>query len=80
LTATIRQVAGPEVAVIDPAPAVARQANRVHGARGDPSGLQARVSGDIDEFEKLSLELAGIPFTGGVLPLEGMSSSTLGTR
>lgn len=69
LTAVINSVAGPDVAIIDPAPAVARQADRVHSRRSGRPGLQARVTGDIAEFISLSRSLSAIHFRDGVLPL-----------
>jgi glutamate racemase len=53
---TIRQIAGPGVTVIDPAPAVARQVERVLESRGwgqgtgSPSGLRILTTGDPDNL------------------------------
>lgn len=69
LTATIEKVARGAATIIDPAPAVARQARRVHAAVDANPGLEALVSGDLKEFEKLSHLLAGISFPGGISTL-----------
>lgn len=70
LTQVLQRVAGQDVTIIDPAPAVARQAARVHTGPRSLPGLEARVSGDIDEFIMLSHRLANITFSGAVLPWE----------
>ncbi len=80
LAASIQRIAGEDVTIIDPAHAVARQADRIHDQRSGSKGLQALVSGDMAEFQILSRDLAGITFSGGVLPLDGMSLSTAKTR
>jgi glutamate racemase len=70
LVDTIRAVAGPEVSVIDPAHAVARQARLVHPPSFEGNGsLRAMVSGDAAQFARLSKTVAGISFPDGVLPL-----------
>jgi glutamate racemase len=62
---TIRAIAGPEVTIIDPAPAVARQTKRVllqHALqrRGDEAGrLRAFTSGDPAAFARLIRLLLG---------------------
>lgn len=48
LSEVIATVAGPDVQVIDPAPAVARQAAREHGGDGSASGsLELHTTGDV---------------------------------
>lgn len=69
LTKTIEKVAKGIATIIDPAPAVARQARRIHESSGGQSALQALVSGDIPEFRKLSKALAGISFPDGISTL-----------
>ncbi|MDH3189517.1 MAG: glutamate racemase [Acidimicrobiia bacterium] len=71
LSAAIRAAAGGEVSIIDPAPAVALQARRIHVDSGAGPDLRARVSGSIEDFAALSRTIAGIEFSGGVLPLRG---------
>ena len=69
LVDAIRDAVGPEVTIIDPAHAVARQARLVH-PRGEGVGsLRAMVSGDAAQFARLSKTVAGISFPDGVLPL-----------
>jgi len=61
----IREIAGPNVRVIDPAPAVARQTKRLLEAGGIkcPAGRRGEVqfftSGDAEDFEKLLPRLLG---------------------
>lgn len=69
LVDSIREVVGPGVTIIDPAPAVARQARIVHPLEDGPGSLSAMVSGDAAQFAELSEEVAGIAFPDGVLPL-----------
>ncbi len=69
LTPTIRRIVGESVTVIDPAPAVAKQARLVHPQGSSTGGLNAMVSGDREEFRDLANRLSGIEFPGGVLPL-----------
>lgn len=66
---SIREVVGGDVTIIDPAPAVARQARLVHPPETGSGSLSARVSGDLRQFVELSGKVAGITFPGGVLPL-----------
>jgi glutamate racemase len=49
----IEKVAGPEVKVIDPAPAVARQTKRVAVDAGRGGRLVLAASGDLDSFTRL---------------------------
>lgn len=60
LKPTIVSVAGPEVEVIDPAPAVARQTARVAGDRVGSGLLTVAASGDLDECARLATTLAGM--------------------
>jgi glutamate racemase len=60
LTPVIETVAGPEVAVVDPAPAVARQVERVAGSQRESGRLLLATSGDPVRFEQLAYDLAGI--------------------
>lgn len=69
LVEAIRAVVGPEVTIIDPAHAVARQARLVHPRGGGEGSLRALVSGDEAQFAGLSKTVAGISFPDGVLPL-----------
>lgn len=63
----IQQVVGSEVQVIDPAPAVARQAARLLGDRGlrssqdDPGSLRCLTTGEPAAFARLATELLGEP-------------------
>ncbi len=63
----IERIIGPEATVIDPAPAVARQAGRVLNQKGllDPSGtsgdVQAFTSGDPQKLTLLASILLGYP-------------------
>lgn len=65
----INEVVGPGARIIDPAPAVAAQATRVHVYSPGAGSLTARVTGDVDEFVSLSESVAHLTFPGGVLPL-----------
>jgi glutamate racemase len=60
LTPTIEKIAGPQVAIVDPAPAVAKQVTRVASRREGSGRIQLATSGDPVRFQKLALELAGI--------------------
>jgi glutamate racemase len=69
LTPILREVVGPDVEIIDPSPAIARQTGRVIGeARSDP-GRTGHVtyytSGDPEAFFSLASRLAGEPVTRG---------------
>lgn len=61
----IRQIAGPEVAIIDPAPAVARQTARLleqHGLQSDrqePGDVQFYTTGDADRLQEQVEQLLG---------------------
>ena len=75
LRPTIERIVGPEVAVIDPAPAVARQTARVW-AQLDETEHRALVSGQVTyfvsgdpvTFQTLARHLTGIP--GAVVPVQ----------
>lgn len=69
LVEAIREAVGPEVTIIDPAHAVARQARLVHPEGEGMGSLRAMVSGDAAQFTRLSKTVAGISFPDGVLPL-----------
>lgn len=61
----IQEIVGPQVRVIDPAPAVARQVERLlaaHGlqsSRDNPGWMRFLTTGDPEEMEKLLPELVG---------------------
>jgi len=69
LTPVIREIAGPRVQIVDPAPAVARQVKRVAGETGGSGHLELCTSGDPIRFEWLARELAGIQAEQAVLAL-----------
>jgi glutamate racemase len=60
LAGAIRAVAGPGVAIIDPAPAVAMQVGRVAADTSGSGALAMAASGDVDLFVDLARRLAGI--------------------
>jgi glutamate racemase len=67
LTPVIEKVAGPGVAIVDPAAAVARQVRKV-AASGTGSGrLFLATSGDPDRFARQAHDLAGIETEQAVL-------------
>jgi glutamate racemase len=69
VTAEIQKIVGPEVVVIDPAPAVARQAERVLAERGlavntaGPGSIQVYTSGDPGRLSHLVQRFLGVPFS-----------------
>jgi len=68
----IRQIVGPSVNVIDPAPAVARQTVKVSkelGVLGEGSITELATTGDPAAFERVAAHLAGLSEPVGVLPL-----------
>ena len=67
LQEVVGAVAGPEVVVVDPAPAVAQQVARVHGARSGRGALRLATSGSPKLLERMARELAGIEATEPVL-------------
>jgi glutamate racemase len=71
LTETIRDVMGPDVTIIDPAPAVARQTGRMAAKRGDDMGGMTTAlfsTGDVGRLETAARRL-GIPGTAALLRL-----------
>jgi glutamate racemase len=67
LVPVIEEVAGPRVGIVDPAPAVARQVQRLaSGFEGD-GRLVLASSGDPEKFAELAERLAGIHATEPVL-------------
>lgn len=69
LAETIRRVAGPGVTVIDPAPAVARQAARVAAGLGIGDGdTRIRLTGDVEAGGRLVAELTELE-----LPVEAVT-------
>ncbi|HSJ82521.1 MAG TPA: glutamate racemase [Acidimicrobiia bacterium] len=60
LVPLIEEVAGPALAIIDPAPAVARQVERVAPSRGGEGKVLLATSGNTALFEKMAYALAGI--------------------
>jgi glutamate racemase len=67
LVPVLEQVVGPEVSIVDPGPAVARQVKRVAGhARGERR-MTLATSGDPERLEKSARGLAGIEATLPVL-------------
>jgi glutamate racemase len=67
LVPLIEDIAGPEVTVFDPAPAVARQVQRVAGDLGGDGRLVLATSGDPGRLDELAGRLAGIEATEPVL-------------
>ncbi len=64
---TISKVVGPNIRVLDPAPAVAAQTTRVAGEKGNGS-LDFIASGSIEEFENLVDSLTGLERMRRALP------------
>jgi glutamate racemase len=56
----IERVAGPELTIVDPAPAVARQVRRVAPANEGSGRLTLATSGDPERFHRVAHALAGI--------------------
>lgn len=56
---TIRSVVGPDVTIVDPAPAVARQTSRVHPAGGQ-GGLRLYTTGDPQSLGRRARGLIGV--------------------
>jgi glutamate racemase len=67
LVPVIEEVAGPGVTVVDPAPAVARQVQRVAGGLEGDGRLILATSGDPERLGDSAKELAGIEATEPVL-------------
>ncbi len=68
LRPTIEKIAGPEVMVIDPAPAVAAQTIRVAGAIEGEGRLRLAASGDTSVFAQLARDVGIADCSGEVLP------------
>ena len=64
----IEKIAGPEVMVIDPAPAVAVQTIRVAGAIEGEGRLRLAASGDTSVFAQLARDVGIADWSGEVLP------------
>lgn len=60
LTPIIELVCGPEMTIVDPGPAVARQVRRVASSTAGSGRLVLATSGDPIRFEQLARDLAGI--------------------
>ncbi|HEY7563504.1 MAG TPA: glutamate racemase [Acidimicrobiia bacterium] len=60
LRATIEQLAGPQLAIIDPAPAVARQVARLYPSRPGMGTLRISTTGDAVTFGTVARQLAGV--------------------
>jgi glutamate racemase len=79
VTPVIQQIAGPEVAIIDPAPAVARQVKRLvelYGLAGDPAEINTTTyltTGDMAKFSRVLEQLMG-DVAGGKLQVEKPNS------
>jgi glutamate racemase len=67
LVPLIEEVVGPSIAIIDPAPAVARQVERIAPSRGEVGEVLLATSGNTALFEKMAYALAGIEADGPVL-------------
>jgi glutamate racemase len=67
LVPVIEAVAGPGVGIVDPAPAVARQVQRIAGDSGGGGRLILATSGDPERLGDLARQLAGIEATEPVL-------------
>jgi glutamate racemase len=63
----VAAIAGPDVVILDPAPAVAQQVARVHRARGGHGELRLATSGSPLELARMARELAGIEASAPVL-------------
>jgi glutamate racemase len=68
LRPTIERIAGPGVAVIDPAPAVAAQTIRVAGVIGGEGRVRLAASGDPSVFARLASGVGIVNSSGEVLP------------
>jgi glutamate racemase len=71
LHSMIRQLAGPQVAIIDPAPAVARQVARLHASQPGTGTLRLVTSGDAVSFRSVIEQVAAVeePVTSVTLAL-----------
>jgi len=77
LTPVIREVTGPDVSIIDPAPAVARQVRRVHTSEEGTGNLTLATSGNPDTFARQVSRLIGLEASAAVLALPGDGHSHL---
>ena len=68
LRPSIERIAGPGVAVIDPAPAVAAQTIRVAGVIGGEGRVRLAASGDPSVFARLASGVGIVDSSGEVLP------------
>jgi glutamate racemase len=75
LKSVIGEVAGPDVTILDPAPAVARQVQRVHPGSSNGGKVTLATTGDPVEFRRLASRLVGIGPT--VLALSGHGNGHL---
>lgn len=71
LRGIIESVAGPEVAIVDPTPAVAAQTARVATQIGGDGELRLAASGDTSELEYLLRRLTSLKASAPVLPFPG---------
>ena len=60
LLGAIERAAGPEITVIDPAPAVARQTLRVLGASGSGGEIEFLTTGEVPRFAEQIFDLLGV--------------------
>ena len=67
LISIVAAVAGPDVVLVDPAPAVALQVTRVHRDNGGKGALRLATSGPPQVLERQARDLAGIEPTEPVL-------------
>lgn len=67
LVPVIEELVGPEVTIVDPGPAVARQVKRVAGDTGGEARLILATSGDPNRLGEMARRLAGIEPTQPVL-------------
>lgn len=68
LKPVIQSVAGPGVRIVDPAPSVAAQTLRVTPHIDGAGRLLMAASGDLGEFARLAIAVAGVKGTEPVLP------------
>ncbi len=68
LKPTIERIAGPGITVIDPAPAVAAQTNRVAGVIEGEGRVRLAASGDPSVFARLASGVGIVDSSGEVLP------------
>lgn len=68
LKSIIEEVAGPQIQVVDPAPAVAKQTVRVASRPGETSTLALATSGNPEALIRAIADLIDLQWTGTVLP------------